>query len=238
MSTSSIIPTGCESSCPIGEFCGIDGECHTYNCNEWYQFAFSNFTDYDESLPLSCEERSQFDAEYPDVNNAGVIFGCTGFSGSIPTPPKAVAQQFTRKCTRDDDDKLVTFQCYEMANATNFQPFIVESQGANIDPCPAGDSYPEVPSYIYQVNVEYQTPGYGYSAALNTGNSTEEFDRDIAMRTMYAKLNTATAIPTASPTLSPTSRPTNNNIVNDGSYATSPNTLLFVGAFYILRSFM
>jgi len=124
-----------------------------------------------------------------------------------------------------------------MANATNFQPFIVESQSANIDPCPAGNDYPEVPSFIYQVLVENEIPRSSYMAALNTGNATEEFDRDIAMRTMYAKLNTATANPTASPTVSPTSRPTNNNIVND-SYATNPSTLLFVGAFYILRMFM
>eukprot|EP01083_Nonionella_stella_P291577 992061_1 len=233
----SVVPTDCESSCPIGEFCGIDGECHTYSCNDWYQFGSLNFTGYDSNLPLSCEERSQFDGEYPDVNNAGVIFGCTGFSGSIPTPPKAVAQQFTRKCTRDDDDKLQTFVCYEMANATNFQPFIVEAQGATIDPC-SGDYPPDVPSYLYQVMVERQKPGDGYIAALNTGDATAEFDKDIAMRTMYAKLDTQTANPTASPTVSPTSRPTINNNVNGASYATNPGTLLFVGAFHILRMFM
>eukprot|EP01083_Nonionella_stella_P052444 139117_1 len=225
----SVLPTGCDS-CPVGEFCGIDGDCHTYSCDEWYQFANTNFTDYDSNLPLSCE-----DGEYPDVNNAGVIFGCTGFSGSIPTPPKAVAQQFTKKCTREDEDKLQTFVCYEMANATNFQPFIAESQGATIDAC-SGDGHPDVPSYIYQVLVEREIPSHGYMAALNTGNATEEFVRDTAVRTMYAKLNTATASPTTSPSASPSSRPTNNNI--NGSYATNPGTLLFVGTLYMFRLFV
>lgn len=93
-------------------------------------------------------------------------------------------------------------------------------KGVTIDAC-SGDGHPDVPSYIYQVLVDRQIPSHGYMAAFNTGNATEEFVRDTAMRTMYAKLNIATASPTAS-----------------GSYATNPGTLLFVVVFYILRMFI
>ena len=153
----SVSPTfTCDTPCLSGQFCGNDLQCHDFNCNEWYQFASVNYTDYNPDLPLECEERSQFDEEFQDLKNGGVIFGCTGFSGSLPTPPQAVYQPFTKKCTRSDEDKLETFMCYEMANKTNFQPFVKEAQDSIINPCDP-DGYPDVPSFIY-------IPGHHHSS--------------------------------------------------------------------------
>mmetsp|Transcript_37697 Transcript_37697/g.80540 ORF Transcript_37697/g.80540 Transcript_37697/m.80540 type:complete len:231 (+) Transcript_37697:76-768(+) len=225
-------PYQCATSCPAGQFCGSDLECHPFGCNDWYQFATSNMTDYDPHLPLSCEERSQWDSEYPGLKNAGVIFGCTGFGGSLPSPPEAVYQPFTRKCTRADEEKLEKFECYEMASKTNFQPFIAEAKDAILDPC-SDPASPGVPSFIYQATVELSEPGYGYIGILNPGNATEEFDRTSAMGSMFATLSIAAPPPKSSPTAPLHAPPSEPNV----SYMTEPSALLLMGAFYILRHF-
>ena len=155
----SISPTfTCDTPCLSSQFCGSDFQCHEFNCNEWYQFASVDYTDYDANLPLECVERSQFDEEFQDdLKNSGVVFGCTGFSGSLPTPPEAVYQPFTKKCTRSDEDKLETFTCYEMADKTNFQPLVKEAQDIR---CPTQDGEPDVPLFQYKVTLRREVPGH------------------------------------------------------------------------------
>ena len=235
----SISPTTftCDTPCLSSQFCGSDFQCHEFNCNEWYQFASVDYTDYDANLPLECVERSQFDEEFQDLKNSGVVFGCTGFSGSLPTPPEAVYQPFTKKCTRSDEDKLETFMCYEMADKTNFQPFVKEAQDGIFSPCdPELDGSPDVPSFIYQVTVGREVPGHGYHYMLDPGNSTEVFDRTIAMRTMSSSLTIAES---TSPTLSPSSVPyTPSGGEVNGSFMTEPGALLCLGTIYLLRLFV
>ena len=116
-----------------------------------------DYTDYDANLPLECVERSQFDEEFQDdLKNSGVVFGCTG-SGRMPTPPSAVYQPFTKKCTRSDEDKLETFTCYEMADKTNFQPLVKEAQDIR---CPTQDGEPDVPLFQYKVTLRREVPGH------------------------------------------------------------------------------
>ena len=229
MSTSSTFT--CDTPCLSSQFCGSDFQCHEFNCNEWYQFASVDFTDYDPDLPLECEERSQFDEEFQDMKNSGVVFGCTG-SGRMPTPPSAVYQPFTKKCTRSDEDKLETFMCYEMADKTNFQPLVKEAQDIR---CPKQNGEPDVPLFIYQVTVGRQAPQDATINMLSQGNSTE-FDRTIAMGTLNASLTIAES---SSPTLSPSSGPYNSSggEVN-GSFMMEPGAMFFVGTIYLLRLFV
>jgi len=88
-----------------------------------------------------------FNMEFPEVDNAAVVFGCMGYVGSLPPPPY---QAFNRRCSRDDADLDSKFVCYEMANGTNFQPFVEEAERILIDPCDP-EGMPSIPSFIYQV---------------------------------------------------------------------------------------
>ena len=231
----SISPTTftCDTPCLSSQFCGSDFQCHEFNCNEWYQFASVDYTDYDANLPLECVERTQFDEEFQDdYLNSGVVFGCS-FSRSLPTPPKAVYQPFTKKCTRSDEDKLETFTCYEMADKTNFQPLVKEAQDIR---CPTQDGEPDVPLFRYKVTVRREVPGHEDGYMLSPGNSTEVFDRTIAMGTMSSSLTIAES---TSPTLSPSTIPNNpsGGEVN-GSFMTEPGAMFFVGTIYLLRLFV
>lgn len=82
----------CPTPCEPSSFCGSDGICRPYNCNSWYQYANITYTSYDASLPLSCEGRSKFDPEFDELVNPAVVFGCTGFSGTLPSPPEGIYQ--------------------------------------------------------------------------------------------------------------------------------------------------
>ncbi|KAL7547703.1 hypothetical protein ACHAWF_016216 [Thalassiosira exigua] len=193
----------CKTPCPAGQFCGSDGACHSYSCNDWYQFATSNWTDYDPDLPLTCTDRSQFESEFEGLTSPAIVYGCTGFSGIFPSPPKAVYQAFTRKCIRDDGDKLEKFVCYEMADKTNFQPFVVDAKDATLNPC-SGNGTLDGPEFIYQAMSIRQNVPHGYTTFWNTGNATADFDRERGLETMLSNLTILEATPTQSPTQPPT----------------------------------
>jgi len=194
--------------CGPGNFCGADDTCHPFSCQNWYELANATYTAYKPSLPLTCNEMVSFNMEFPEVDNAAVVFGCMGYVGSLPPPPY---QAFNRRCSRDDADLDSKFVCYEMANGTNFQPFVEEAERILIDPCDP-EGMPSIPSFIYQVTIsrEDQASGGGFFASLDGGNATIDFNETLAMGTMFAMLTTAKES-TDSPNAPPTATPSNND---------------------------
>ena len=226
--------------CGPGLFCGSNLKCHPYSCSNWYEYANANFTDYDPSLPLSCDDVLGQGQYFPGLNNAAVVFGCTGFPASLPSPPKAVYQPFTKRCWRaNEGEKQAKFECYEMADGTDFQPFVQSAISAQLDPCEP-PYQPDVPSFIYQVVVELNDNinNYRQIVIMDTGNATTELNITRAMGAMYANLTITKPPPTSLPTISPTKMPTAPNSAQITSSKGRSTAMLVLGTTYSFYFFM
>ncbi|KAL7531090.1 hypothetical protein ACHAWF_003627, partial [Thalassiosira exigua] len=201
--------------------------CHPATCENWYRLGAPYWTDYDPDLPLTCTDRSQFEPEFEGLTYPAVVYGCT--SGHVlPSPPKGVYQAFTRKCTRADHDKSEKFVCYEMADKTNFQPFVVEAQGGNFDPCDENDT-PDVLSFTYQSALIRQNSTY--TDGHTWGNITTEFVRERGLEMMLSNLTIIEPAPTQSPTQPPTFK-------SDASAMQNPGAAMILGLLSFLCLFL
>ena len=79
-------PFDCEPHCLGTEFCGVDRTCHTWSCDNFYQYGDTSYTAYDESISLICQD----EAAPVDLFDYGVIYGCSGYSNREPPPGQGI----------------------------------------------------------------------------------------------------------------------------------------------------
>ena len=113
----------CSDCAKPGHFCGVDGQCHAFSCQNYYQYADRSLTGYADNVKFEC-----FGYTDGDIENAhGVIYGCDPqFPMTLMTPGKQVTEPFNRKCTAEREGGFL-FECYEFQpseTATNFDLFI------------------------------------------------------------------------------------------------------------------
>ena len=202
-----------------GEFCGSDGNCHLYSCEEWYEFGPRNFTGNDDGASLECQDipmtvpgpKSAF--MYLKVFYPSVEYRCV----SLEPPP--IQMGFTKQCLAIGPNS--EFTCYGLAESTNFQPFLDEVTASGLN-C-TDDKYDETgyPKFSYRVVYEY-TGNIGITVNAWGFNSTTELNETLALSgTMFASYkdwtNQPTTAPTKSPTLSPTWKMEGNSALMKGN---------------------
>lgn len=205
-------PFGAEAVCSSetcsgsdGNFCGRDGQCYFYTCDNYYQHG--NWTFSPRISPMAC---GAYEEGAEDHYNA-VVYGCSGYGpGTDPTKDQVPRQVFNQKCLALVDN--LRFECYRVAAETDFTPFL--NQVAASSPNSTCDNYdPErdlamnaVERFIYGIYLVEST----YTAAFGGINATTAFDEDSAYKTMFAKIEEVEVgfpsfVPTPQPTPSPTS---------------------------------
>lgn len=198
---------GCENG--SGEFCGVDGQCHIYSCEDWYEFGPRNFTGFDSASPLVCQDIgiTQPDDFYDVVYYHSVSFRCRSVT------PNGIRMGFNNKCSVAGTNSA--FTCYGLATNTDFQPFLDEAAESQLNCTDVEYDDTSYPKFDYSVVTQKQNSGQGLIGEgliiFQMGhNSTSEFNETLALRgAMYAKYETWTDQPTAAPTTSPpTTSPT------------------------------
>lgn len=194
----------CNGACVQGDgtFCGIDGLCHEFSCDKWYQYGPRNFTGYVDDAPaLFCQDIPVTDPGSDEVFYYSVAFRCRSVT------PSPIAMGFTRKCTANPSGGPATeFTCYELAVSTDFEPFLAKAESSGLE-C-TDDKYDETgyPKFSYRVVYASQNSGGGGDAVSTAGfNSTSEFDAvradEGALYSVYKEVKTQP--PTAAPTPAP-----------------------------------
>ena len=216
----------CNGSCTRGDgtFCGIDGNCHYYSCENWYRYYSTNFTigsggagDEEDSpttsaspqlvdLSLTCEDiplTNPGNDDGDDVFYASVSYRC------ISLIPEPISMGFNRKCTGNTlSPSTSSFTCYELSENTDFGPFLAQAQKSNLN-C-TDDLYDETgwPKFTY--SVVYSTEIENVVVSTSAYNETSEFNETLAIGggTMYAIYEETTGTTTDPPTVSPTTTTT------------------------------
>ena len=202
----------CNGACVHGggTFCGIDGLCHEFSCDKWYQYGLRNLSGYlDDAFSreaLVCEDIPVTQPGSDEVPYASVAFRCQSLT------PSPIAMGFTRKCTANPSGTPATeFTCYELAASTDFGPFLAKVGSSGLE-C-TDDEYtgPIYPKFEYDVvytsYIKNETKTTNYTFLTSGFDATSELDVIHAakgtMYSVYEEVNFQP--PAAAPTASPTS---------------------------------
>lgn len=185
------IEASCNATCDSDalEFCGSDGFCHNYSCENWYEFGNvrSNTTGYYQSLV--CNDISIDEGSYEYNIAFGVYFGCNiTFS---------LRQSFTRECVAYLDE-YSTFRCHEMGESTDFQSFLDGNEN-NTLACKADPKY----MYVNWIG----SNNYLGTDSVSLLSMSSEFNQTLAERTMYAYLTSNETFGGSPPTTTPKENP-------------------------------
>lgn len=204
-STAAPITCSGDSDCTRNEFCGIDGQCYSWSCDNWFQLGtwtrLGNTSSFDNET-LSC---SSYNTGLQD-NLHAIVFGCQGYGPGVDIPPEdGVSQVFNRKC--EAETMLHTFECYELDPFTDFSLFVAQAQSAPPQNCTQyspeeiADGAPMQQSYLYSVYLSEQIGNKGMAVATGP-DWTASLNADTALLSMYAYVEEKPEI-TSGPTLNP-----------------------------------
>lgn len=201
----------CEANgCGIGtgQFCGIDGTCHDYSCQNFFQLGPRNHTGYDgagSAELLKCENIPEGEPNYSDPPYSLMVsnsYRCRDSQGTA-------RMGFTRRC--DAKTSLGNFTCLEISSTTSFASFLARVEAAKPLEC---DDVPGWPLFGYYkilrttVQRKDRVPGLHTTYSI-VANYTEEFNEVYGRRPIATNYEPIlTEVPTLSPTLSPTAVPT------------------------------
>ena len=210
---------GCQNNtqCPE-KFCGTDGNCYDYTCNNFFRWNPVTTFDGSGDLELSCESRTTA----IDIIN----YGCSRTVGTT-TLDDGVGLQSNQRCIgrSRDEEELVTVECYNLADGTDFTDFIAESQDL-VEFCVDGQV--PLPRYFYGVGYtlsEFKDGRFQSTTNIENGPlRTETFNATKALKAMFAVVVTepVTADPTRMPTSTPP--PTPDSTLKDIESVASPRT--------------
>ena len=200
-----------DGTCVLGFFCGIDGLCHEFSCDKWYQYGPRKFTGYLDNAfspeSLVCEDIPATQPGSDEVPHYSVDFRCLSQlnpSQVVNGMAFTIAMGFTRKCTANPSGTPATeFTCYELAASTDFGPFLANVESSGLE-CPGETGYPK---FLYFVVYTSQKEDETIYVNIIITNATSEFDAvraaEASMYSVYEEVKTQppTAAPTAFPTL-------------------------------------
>ena len=235
----------CNGACVHGggTFCGIDGLCHEFSCDKWYQYGLRNLSGYlDDAFSreaLVCEDIPVTQPGSDEVPYASVAFRCQSLT------PSPIAMGFTRKCTANPSGTPATeFTCYELAASTDFEPFLAKVESSGLECTDDEDDKTGYPKFVYLAVDVYTSQResetkYTFLSITTGFNGTSEFDAVRAAEgTLYSvyeevKTQPPTAAPTAFPTLA-TPAPSTPSTSGSGSYSKKRLPIsVAVGAFLV-----
>ncbi|KAL3909478.1 MAG: hypothetical protein SGARI_002577 [Bacillariaceae sp.] len=196
--------TVCSPDCTRDEFCGVDGQCYPWSCENWLKMGtwtrLGNNTS-TEDVSLSC---SSYNTGQQD-NLHAVVFSCAGYGPGVDLPDGIHSQVFNRKCSADLE--IQTFQCYELAEFTDFAFFVSQAEASPPENCTQytteeiANGSPTQQSYLYSVYLEEKLGNTDYLIA--TGPSwTSSLENTVALLSMYALVEEKPET-TSSPTMDP-----------------------------------
>eukprot|EP00956_Cyclotella_meneghiniana_P030070 scaffold74856_cov30-Cyclotella_meneghiniana.AAC.1 len=192
-----------------GTFCGTDGQCHLYSCENFYEYGPVDYTGYSpdskdasSSPELVCNDISTTTVKTAgDSSQASVAFRCRDLT------PKPIGMGWTRYCEASSSNS--NFTCYGLADNTDFSLFLQQAETSRLE-CNSG-KYDETgyPAYSYSVSMQKQEGNHGIYIINTVGyNDTQEFDENKALTgTMSTTFEAWTDEPTSSPISIPTYSP-------------------------------
>lgn len=204
----------CEPACEkgSGQFCGIDGACHLYSCEAWFEFASEKFTGNQQiGKTLDCQDIAMTVPYQPNdaIDPSAVFYPSVALRCEELDPPP-VALGFNRRCAaKAGKHGLSDFVCYELRDKTDFDPFLKKTAPGSLS-CPAGADGTAWPKFTYAATAESWIESDGLIKMSEGFDATETFDEVRALTgTMYARHEQKlSASPTDAPTKAPTARPT------------------------------
>ena len=214
-----------------GTFCGTDGQCHLYSCENFYEYGPVDYTGYSSSKDASsspelvCNDISTTTVETAgDSSQASVAFRCRDLT------PKPIGMGWTRYCEASSSNS--NFTCYGLADNTDFSLFLQQAEMSQLE-CNSGE-YDETgyPAYSYSVSMQKQEGIHGTYINTVGYNDTQEFDENKALTgTMTTTFETWTEEPTSSPISIPTHSPvyyspTDNSSAGKNLFVASRSILL------------
>lgn len=190
-------------------FCGRDGECHDYGCQNWYLYGPVAFTGFNPASPvnLTCEDYSTGSKD----NMNGVVYGCRPYTPEKPAPKsKTVVSFFNQKCSAAPSQHN-NFECYDYKQSTDFQPYQQNVARENPPSCNQQIYQGLTTQPLYWYNVIMLQLRNGNSTYLKVGRentlSTSQFDPNDADKAMFAKLVATGPVPNF-PNTTPAPTPT------------------------------
>ncbi|CAB9504039.1 expressed unknown protein [Seminavis robusta] len=175
-------------------FCGTDGSCYEYTCENWYQFGPAAFTGYDTAtvVELQCDDYADGAAE----NQNSVVFGCRPYQpGSKAPEAKTWTHFFNQKCSAKTPSGS-DFSCYQNKPNTDYRDFQGELARLNLNSCDRDLFDNEQPLYWYIVQMQHTvnkvTTKFGQGRDNTASGSA--FDASAADKTMFAHLNDGTFV--------------------------------------------
>ncbi|CAB9519232.1 hypothetical protein SEMRO_999_G229700.1 [Seminavis robusta] len=177
-------------NCTKGEqFCGRDGTCHPYSCEDWYTQGPLSFTSYDDENPVDLTCMDIAESEARELNLNALVFACKRFPiGRVAPQTKAVSKVFNYICTATPREGH-GFVCYRFKEYTNFNNYQndVASLNLQIPPCQGGADQPPLAEYWYQTTLAQTRPGV--EEIIVTGpERTAGFSQVNAFKPIYAHI--------------------------------------------------
>ena len=180
-------------------FCGWDGNCYEYNCNDWYTYGPVEMTGFDPALqvPLVCNDYNNGNMTHMN----SVVFGCRPYQpGSVAPEGKNWVHYFNEECIAQPRAGSI-FTCYQNRELTNFSAFETETKQVDAppecDPDIYGTGTPERASFWYQIMLRTIRKGVttNYRYRQEDTATSNLFDASKASKTMFAKLESLDDIP-------------------------------------------
>ena len=168
LSAAGAIGADCDSDspCAIGSFCGVDGVCRPYSCENWYEFGNRVFTGYDDKDPTRLEclpiEETIF-----HWDTMGLEYRC------FDSDPSPIRHGYNRKCTAVMSES--EFNCYSIDPSTDFGPFLNRTESA----CSSSNG---IPFFMYSAFLQWQHPYAGHAEIEPAHNETYEFNPEFAVQ--------------------------------------------------------
>ena len=178
-------------------FCGLDGSCKDYSCDNWYQYGPVAFTGYDPTNPveLECED---YDTGEEDLANS-MVFGCRPYMPDQRAPKgNSWAFFFNQKCTSKPRGGT-EFECYQNKPNTDYNDFLAEIARINLDSCDRETYEGIIEQPIFWYNLVLRQVRKGNTTNYKNGRedtvNTPSFDPSEADQTMFAVVITDDPVP-------------------------------------------
>lgn len=185
--TNSDFTNACES--PTA-FCGANGLCMEYSCDNWYMYSPWNVANQTNSS-LACEP-------FDNTNIWSVVYACQNY------PDKGAKLYLDQKCSATIVSTGETFNCFNFTAGTDFQKFL-SSYTNNAPDC---SSNADVPFPFFQYRLTYDSPNEKAPITVDLqGNATsQEFNANLSRMAIFTQLVSKNPPPTPTP-LGPGSEP-------------------------------
>jgi hypothetical protein len=186
-------------------FCGWDGKCYSYTCENWYKYGPVEFTGYDASNPIELNCADYTTGAVDNMNS--VVFGCRPYQPGSKAPEANTWTHFFNQECKSTPRGSDEFKCYQNKAGTDYTDFLGEVSRLNQKTCDRDQEvFTEQPLYWYITQASHERAGQdpvNYKNGREDTASGNSFDASAADKTMFSMLTSPDAAP-PQPAPSPT----------------------------------